>query len=498
MATGHHILAIDQGTTSSRAIVFDKAGDMIASAQQEFPQIYPASGWVEHDPEAIWETTLKVCREALAKAEARGAQVSAIGITNQRETTLLWDRDTGKAVHNAIVWQDRRTAEYCASLKDMGHEPGITRKTGLILDPYFSATKLHWLLHNVPGARERAQRGELAFGTVDSFLLWRLTKGRVHATDATNASRTLLFNIHSQQWDRSLLALFDVPAAVLPEVKDSAAEFGETDPEWFGRPIPILGIAGDQQAALVGQACFEPGMVKSTYGTGCFALLNTGTTPVASRNRLLTTVAYRCNGRTVYALEGSIFVAGAAVQWLRDGLGLIRSAAETEALAASLDSNRGVYFVPAFTGLGTPYWDPLARGAIFGLTRDTGVAHIVRAALESVCYQTRDLLAAMAHDSATNPSALRVDGGMTANDWLLQCLADIADTPVDRPRVIETTALGAACLAGLQAGIYRSLDDLRDHWRADARFLPKLDKAQRDKLIQGWEKAVSRVRESGG
>ncbi len=498
MATGHHILAIDQGTTSSRAIVFDKAGDMIASAQQEFPQIYPASGWVEHDPEAIWETTLKVCREALAKAEARGAQVSAIGITNQRETTLLWDRDTGKAVHNAIVWQDRRTAEYCASLKDMGHEPGITRKTGLILDPYFSATKLHWLLHNVPGARERAQRGELAFGTVDSFLLWRLTKGRVHATDATNASRTLLFNIHSQQWDRSLLALFDVPAAVLPEVKDSAAEFGETDPEWFGRPIPILGIAGDQQAALVGQACFEPGMVKSTYGTGCFALLNTGTTPVASRNRLLTTVAYRCNGRTVYALEGSIFVAGAAVQWLRDGLGLIRSAAETEALAASLGSNRGVYFVPAFTGLGTPYWDPLARGAIFGLTRDTGVAHIVRAALESVCYQTRDLLAAMAHDSATNPSALRVDGGMTANDWLLQCLADIADTPVDRPRVIETTALGAACLAGLQAGIYRSLDDLRDHWRADARFLPKLDKAQRDKLIQGWEKAVSRVRESGG
>jgi len=498
MATGHHILAIDQGTTSSRAIVFDKAGNVVTSAQMEFPQIYPASGWVEHDPEAIWESTLKVCREALTQAESLGATVSVIGITNQRETTVLWDRASGKAAYNAIVWQDRRTADYCAALKDKGHEPGVTRKTGLILDPYFSATKLHWMLENVDGARARADKGELAFGTVDSFLLWRLTKGKVHATDATNASRTLLFNIHSQEWDRTMLALFDVPASLLPEVKDSAAEFGVTDPEWFGRPIPVRGIAGDQQAALVGQACFEPGMVKSTYGTGCFALLNTGATSVASNNRLLTTVAYRCHGKPVYALEGSIFVAGAAVQWLRDGLKLIRSAAETEQLAASLDSNRGVYFVPAFTGLGTPYWDPHARGGIFGLTRDTGIADIVRAALESVCYQTRDLLSAMARDSATNPSALRVDGGMTTNNWLLQCLADIADTPVDRPHVTETTALGAASLAGLQAGIYQSFDDLREHWRADARFQPRLDRAQREKLIRGWEKAVARVRENAG
>ncbi len=498
MAAEPHILAIDQGTTSSRAIVFDKTGDIVALAQMEFPQIYPDSGWVEHDPEAIWSSTLKVCRDALAEAERKGAEVVAIGITNQRETTLLWDRATGKAVHNAIVWQDRRTAEMCADLKGRGHEPGITRKTGLILDPYFSATKLAWMLRNVPGAAERAGRGELAFGTVDSFLMWRLTKGKVHATDATNASRTLLFNIHQQRWDESLLSLFDIPASVLPDVKDSAADYGLTDPEWFGRPLPILGVAGDQQAALVGQACFQPGMVKSTYGTGCFALLNTGTTPVASRNRLLTTVAYRCNGQPVYALEGSIFVAGAAVQWLRDGLKIIRSAAETEPLAAGLDSNRGVYFVPAFTGLGTPYWDPDARGAIFGLTRDTGIADIVRAALEAVCYQTHDLVAAMVRDSATNPSTLRVDGGMSANDWLLQQLADIVGTTVDRPRVTETTALGAASLAGLQAGVYQSLDDLTRHWRLDRRFQPRLGKPERDRLLRGWEKAVARVRENGG
>ncbi len=498
MSANQYILAIDQGTTSSRAIVFDKRGDIIAQAQQEFPQHYPHDGWVEHDPEDIWASTLSVSRQALAEAERQGARVAAIGITNQRETALLWERRTGRAVYNAIVWQDRRTAEHCAELKARGQEPGITRKTGLILDPYFSATKLVWLLRHVPGVAERAERGELAFGTVDSFLLWRLTSGRVHATDATNASRTLLFNIHEQCWDDSLLALFEVPEAVLPEVKDSAAEFGMTDPEWFGRPIPILGMAGDQQAALIGQACFEPGMVKSTYGTGCFALLNTGAAAVPSQNRLLTTVAYRCEGRTAYALEGSIFVAGAAVQWLRDGLGLIASAAETERLAASLPSNRGVYFVPAFTGLGTPYWDPDARGGIFGLTRDTGVADIARAALESVCYQTRDLLAAMARDSATNPSTLRADGGMIANNWLLQQLADIVDAPVDRPQIIETTAQGAASLAGLQAGIYDSFDALSRNWRASARYKPRLAKDVRDRLLAGWERAVSRVRSDSG
>lgn len=496
MASNAHIMAIDQGTTSSRAIVFDSQGNIAALAQQEFPQHYPDSGWVEHDPEDIWSSTLAVCRKAFAEATEQGAEIVAIGITNQRETTLLWDRASGKAVHNAIVWQDRRTAELCADFKARGHEPGISRKTGLILDPYFSATKLAWLLRQVDGAAVRAARGELAFGTVDSFLIWRFTKGRVHATDATNASRTLLFNIHTQQWDSSLLRLFDVPASILPEVRDSAADYGLTDPEWFGRPIPILGVAGDQQAALVGQACFKPGMVKSTYGTGCFALINTGETAVTSSNRLLTTVAYRCDGRPVYALEGSIFVAGAAVQWLRDELGIIDTAAETESLAAGLDSNRDVYFVPAFTGLGTPYWDPNARGAIFGLTRDTGIADIARAALESVCYQTHDLVAAMVRDSATNPSTLRVDGGMSANNWMMQYLADIVGAPVDRPRITETTALGAASLAGLQAGVYDSFDDLAQHWRPDRRFQPSLRKPERDRLLQGWEKAVSRVREA--
>ncbi|NLO80959.1 MAG: glycerol kinase GlpK [Xanthomonadaceae bacterium] len=496
MASQPHILAIDQGTTSSRAIVFNKDGDIVALAQQEFPQIYPASGWVEHDPEAIWSSTLAVCRAALDQASRKGAEVVAVGITNQRETALLWERASGRAIHNAIVWQDRRTAEMCADLTARGHEPGIIRKTGLLLDPYFSATKVAWMLRHVPGAAERAQRGELAFGTVDSFLIWRLTKGKVHATDATNASRTLLYNIHAQSWDDSLLALFDIPASVLPEVRDSAAAYGTTDPEWFGRPLPILGVAGDQQAALVGQACFRPGMVKSTYGTGCFALINTGETAVTSRNRLLTTVAYRCDSRTVYALEGSIFVAGAAIQWLRDQLGIIRTAAESEGLAASLASNNGVYFVPAFTGLGTPYWDPNARGAIFGLTRATGIADLVRAALESVCYQTHDLLAAMAGDSATNPSTLRVDGGMSANDWLLQFLADVTGTKVDRPRITETTALGAAYLAGLQAGLYDSFAELEQHWRADRRFQPRLQKAERDQLLHGWAKAVARVREN--
>lgn len=495
MADNPHILAIDQGTTSSRAIVFDQHGGIVTLAQQEFPQLYPASGWVEHDPETIWSSTLTVSRQALAQAERQGAEVIAIGITNQRETTLLWDRATGQAVYNAIVWQDRRTAEYCADLKARGHESGVSKKTGLILDPYFSATKLTWILNQIDGVDARANRGELAFGTVDSFLIWRLTKGKTHATDATNASRTLLFNIHEQRWDPSLTALFGIPASILPEVKDSTADYGLTDPEWFGRPLPILGVAGDQQAALVGQTCFEPGMIKSTYGTGCFALINTGSTAVSSKNRLLTTVAYRCEGKPIYALEGSIFVAGAAIQWLRDELQIIDSAADTEALAASLDSNRGVYFVPAFTGLGAPYWDPNARGAIFGLTRDTGIADIARAALESVCYQTHDLVAAMVEDSATNPAALRVDGGMSANNWLMQYLADIVGAPVDRPRTTETTALGAATLAGLQAGIHQSMADLSQQWQAERRFRPTLRKAERYRLLQGWEKAVSRVRE---
>jgi glycerol kinase len=497
MASNQHILAIDQGTTSSRAIVFDKAGDIVALAQTEFPQIYPDSGWVEHDPEAIWSSTLAMCRDALAQAERKGATVSAIGITNQRETTVLWERSSGKAVHNAIVWQDRRTVELCSDLRSQGHEPDITRRTGLLIDPYFSASKLAWMLRNVPGAAVRAGRGELAFGTVDSFLMWRLTKGRVHATDATNASRTMLFNIHDQCWDDSLLALFEVPASLLPEVKDCAAEYGTTDPEWFGRPIPILGVAGDQHAAVVGQSCFEAGMVKSTYGTGCFAVLNTGPKPVASANRLLTTVAYRIDGRTTYALEGAIFIAGAAAQWLRDGLGLIRSFDELEQLAAKREDSRGVYFVPAFTGLGAPHWDPQARGAIFGLTRDTDVADIVGAALEAVCYQTHDLLNAMAADCGARPSTLRVDGGMITNDWLLQRLADIAGIPVERPPVVETTALGAARLAGLQAGIYGSLDEMQAFWKSDAHAEPSMKAAQRTRLLQGWEKAVSRVRESG-
>lgn len=490
------ILAIDQGTTSSRAIVFDRQGNAVAMAQQEFPQIYPANGWVEHDPEAIWTSTLAVCREALQRAERSGGQVCAIGITNQRETTLVWDRVTGRAIHNAIVWQDRRTAPMCANLRSRGHEPGIARKTGLLLDPYFSATKLAWLLDRVEGARERAARGELAFGTVDSFLLWRLSGGQAHATDATNASRTLLFDIHRQQWDAGLLELFDIPATVLPEVRDSAADFGHTDPAWFGRAIPIRGIAGDQQAALIGQACFDVGMVKSTFGTGGFVLLNTGDTAVTSRNRLLSTVAYRLEGRPSYALEGSIFVAGAAIQWLRDGLGVLESAPQSEALAAGLDSNHGVYFVPAFTGLGAPHWDPDARGAILGLTRATGVAELARAALESVCYQTCDLLAAMLADSATNPATLRVDGGMSGNDWMMQFLSDVVGAPVDRPRGTETTALGAACLAGLQAGLHDSLDRLAAQWQADRRFQPRLEQNRRDSLLQAWAGAVARVRQT--
>jgi glycerol kinase len=490
----HYLLAIDQGTTSSRAIVFSAQGLPVARAQQEFKQYFPKDGWVEHDGEEIWLTTLKVCREAIEQSGLNPAEIAAIGITNQRETTLVWDAVTGTPIHPAIVWQDRRTADYCAELKTAGHEADVANRTGLLIDPYFSATKLRWILENVPGARERAERGELRFGTVDSFLLWRLTGGKVHRTDATNASRTLLFNIHSQQWDAELLRLFDIPASLLPEVLDCAAEFGSTDAALLGASIPVLGMAGDQQAALIGQACFQPGMVKSTYGTGCFMIQNTGDRPVTSRNRLLTTVGYRLGGKVTFAVEGSIFVAGAAVQWLRDGIKLISHARDSEALAEQTGDACGVYLVPAFTGLGAPYWDPRARGAIFGLTRDTGIKEIVTAGLQSVCYQTRDLLEAMGQDGAAPPSALRVDGGMVENNWVMQFLADILGVPVERPEVTETTALGVAYLAGLQAGLYRDLDEVAGHWHRQHRFAPRMAEGHRQKLYDGWLDAVQRVR----
>ncbi len=493
--SGRYILAIDQGTTSSRAMIFSTAGRCVAVAQQEFRQIFPQDGWVEHDPEEIWQSVLSVCRQVLQQAEETGIDVVGIGITNQRETTVVWDRKSGQPIYNAIVWQDRRTAEFCSELKLAGNEERVSAATGLLLDPYFSATKINWILDNVAGARAKADAGDLAFGTIDSFLLWRLTGGKAHATDATNASRTMLFNIHTQQWDDALLQLLEIPHSLLPEVKDCCADFGMTEADLFGRAIPIAGIAGDQQAATIGQACLEPGMIKSTYGTGCFVVLNTGTTAYRSQNNLLTTVAYRINGQTNYAIEGSIFVAGAAIQWIRDGIKLIQSAGEVEALAQGLDSNRGVYMVPAFTGLGAPHWDPHARGAIFGLTRDTGIAEIARATLESVGYQTYDLMQAMHKDSGTAPKALRVDGGMVANNWFLQFLANLLDIPVERPQVTETTALGAAYLAGVQLGLFASLADIRNHWQRDALFTPDLSATERGNLLQGWEKAISRVLE---
>ena len=489
-----YILAIDQGTTSSRAIIFSDQGRPLATAQQEFKQYFPKDGWVEHDGEEIWQSTLQVCRQVLQKQGLQASEVAAIGITNQRETTLVWDAASGELIHPAIVWQDRRTADYCAELKAAGHETDVAKRTGLLIDPYFSATKIHWILAQVPAARERAERGELRFGTVDSFLLWRLTGGRSHKTDATNASRTLLFNIHSQQWDEELLSLFDIPRSLLPEVLDCAAEFGVTDAQLFGAAIPVLAMAGDQQAALVGQACFSSGMVKSTYGTGCFMIQNTGEQPVISQNRLLTTVGYRLNGKVSYAVEGSIFVAGAAVQWLRDGIKLISHASDSEALAEQTDDANGVYLVPAFTGLGAPYWDPKARGAIFGLTRDTGIKEIVTAGLQAVCYQTRDLLEAMRRDGASAPSALRVDGGMVVNNWLMQFLADILGVPVERPQVTETTALGVAYLAGLQMGLHRSLEEIASHWHREHRFEPHMEQSHSEQLYQGWLHAVSRVR----
>lgn len=489
------VLAIDQGTTSSRAIVFRSDISIAATAQQEFPQHFPASGWVEHEPEDIWTSTMTVCREALEKAGLKAKDIAAIGITNQRETTVVWDRATGRAVHRAIVWQDRRTADICARLKNEGHEPAISAKTGLIIDPYFSGTKVAWILDHVPGARERAGRGELMFGTVDCYLLWRLTGGKVHASDATNASRTLLFNIHTGEWDDELLKLLRVPRSMLPEVKDSSAKFGDSDAGLFGGSIPISGIAGDQQAATIGQACFEPGMIKSTYGTGCFALLNTGTTPVASKNKLLTTIAYQLGGKRTYALEGSIFVAGSAVQWLRDGLGIIKQASETGPLADKSDSMQSVYLVPAFVGMGAPYWNPRVRGALFGLTRNTGPAELAHAALESVCYQTYDLREAMRADWPGEKAAnvLRVDGGMTASDWTMQRLADLLDAPVDRPMIQETTALGAAYLAGLSAGVYPEPKKFADNWRLEHRFRPAMSAATRERKLKGWARAVKGV-----
>ncbi|BBK36285.1 glycerol kinase 1 [Allostella sp. ATCC 35155] len=489
-----HLIAIDQGTTSTRAIVFGADGRERGRAQEELTQHFPGSGWVEHDAEEIWQATLSVTRAALAAAGVGPAAVAGIGITNQRETVVLWERATGRPVARAIVWQDRRTAERCAELAADGVEPMVQARTGLLLDPYFSATKIGWLLDRVEGLRARAEAGEIAFGTVDSFLLWRLTGGRVHATDITNAARTLLFDIHRQDWDAELLDLFGVPRAMLPAVQDCAGLFGNTDPDLFGGGIAVRGIAGDQQAATIGQACVRPGMIKSTYGTGCFMLLNTGARPVASRNRLLTTIAYRLDGQTTYALEGSIFVAGAAVQWLRDGLRLIASAGETAQLATSAAADRNVYLVPAFTGLGAPYWDADARGAILGLTRDTGIADIVRAALEAVCFQTRDLLEAMAADGAAAPTNLRVDGGMTANDWTMQFLADTLSIPVERPVVTETTSLGAAALAGIGAGVLPGLEALESFWGLDRRWEPAMPGQERARRYAGWKDAVGRVR----
>ena len=492
-----HILSIDQGTTSTRSILFDSSGNSVFSSQLEFTQHFPKDGWVEHDPEEIWSTTLSVVREVLTFATEKSLEIGAIGITNQRETTVVWDKATGAPVYNAIVWQDRRTAGYCEALRSQGKEQLVATKTGLLLDPYFSGTKLNWILEHVDGARALAEKGQLAFGTIDSFLIWRLTGGKSHVTDATNASRTLMFNIHQQRWDEELLELLAIPPAMLPEVLDSAADFGTSDQDVIGIQIPIAGVAGDQQAALIGQACFEPGMIKSTYGTGCFMVLNTGTWALSSKNKLLTTVGYRLKGKTTYALEGSIFVAGAAVQWLRDGIGIIDSAGTTEALASSLDSNNGVYIVPAFTGLGAPHWDPEARGAIFGITRDTGPAELVRATLESICYQTLDLLEAKRRDGV-QATRLRVDGGMVGNQWFCGFLADVLNITVERPVFTETTALGAAFLAGLQVGIFESLESIQEVWKVDQSFEPTMTDTERNRLVSDWHACVGKVKTSAG
>lgn len=490
-----HILAIDQGTTSTRAIIFDRKMNIVTMVQKEFTQYFPQPGWVEHDPEEIWKSVLSVTKQALKKANLKADDIAGIGITNQRETVVIWDRVSGKPVHNAIVWQDRRTAETCEALKRDGHERVFTNRTGLLLDPYFSGTKVKWILDNVADVRRQAETGELAFGTMDSFLIWRLTGGGLHVTDATNASRTLLFNIESNQWDEQLCKILDVPMNLLPDVKDCSDDFGITDPELFGSSIPICGVAGDQHAAVIGQACFAPGMVKSTYGTGCFAVMNTGTELVRSKNRLLSTIAYRLNGETVYALEGSIFMAGASVQWLRDEMGIVKKASDAGALAAKADPDQHVYLVPGFVGLGAPYWDSDARGAIFGLTRNAGKAELTKAALEAVCYQTHDLLDAMHKDWRGNAgdTVLRVDGGMSASDWTMQCLADIIDAPVDRPEIIETTALGAAWLAGSFVGLWPDQQEFAKSWAQEKQFEPQMNAELRDNKLSGWKDAVRRT-----
>jgi glycerol kinase len=488
-------MAIDQGTTSSRAILFDENMQRQATAQEEFPQHFPHSGWVEHDPMDLWSSTAAVCRSVMEKADVSTDDIVAIGITNQRETTVVWDKETGQPLGNAIVWQDRRTSALCQALKADGHEALITERTGLLLDPYFSATKLKWILDENEGAREAAKNGKLLFGTVDSFIIWKLTGGASHVTDATNAARTMLYDIRNGQWDADICSLLDIPMEMLPVVKDSAGHFGDTRADLFGKPLPILGVAGDQQAATIGQACFKPGMLKSTYGTGCFALLNTGETLVHSENRLLSTIAYQLNGTPTYALEGSIFIAGAVVQWMRDGAKMIREASETQALAEAADETQPLYLVPAFTGLGAPYWDADCRGAIFGLTRGSGPAEFARAALESVGYQTRDLLEAMTADwsGGAEAAVLRVDGGMSASDWTMQFLADIIGAQVDRPEVLETTALGAAWLAGMQAGIYPDQAGFADNWALDRRFEPKMTDNDRSQKYAGWKDAVRRT-----
>jgi len=496
--TGRYLLAIDQGTTSTRAILFDDEGTPRASAQEELKQHFPSPGWVEHDPEEIWRDTVSVLRRVMANARVDAANIAGIGITNQRETTIVWDRDTGKPIHNAIVWQDRRTAEWCRKMAKQVGDKELGTRTGLLFDAYFSGSKIAWLLDNVAGARKLAEKGKLAFGTIDTYLMWRLTGGAVHRTDATNASRTMLFNLATQDWDATLLKAFNIPRAILPEVHDCAGMFGTATSDILGRSVPITGVAGDQHAATVGQACFAPGMIKATYGTGCFVLLNTGSKQVRSKNRMLSTLAYRLDGKPTYALEGSIFVSGAAVQWLRDGLKIIGNAAHSAALAESIGDTGGVYLVPAFTGLGAPHWDPDARGAILGLTRASGQAEVVRAALEATAYQTRDLMAAMRADVGVRgkvaPTALRVDGGMSVNDWVMQFVADQLDIPVERPSVTETTAMGAAFLAGLGAGVFRSVDDIAKLWRLDRKFTPLIEAKRRDALYGGWCDAVERVR----
>ncbi|MEX0770085.1 MAG: glycerol kinase GlpK [Balneolaceae bacterium] len=487
-----YIMALDQGTTSSRAILFDQDGNIVSSAQKEFKQFFPKAGWVEHDPGEIWSSQVSVAAEAVSKANTTAAGIAAIGITNQRETTIVWNRKTGKPVHRAIVWQDRRTADLCKELKAAGHEDTFRTKTGLVLDPYFSGTKIKWILDHVDNARKLAEKGDLLFGTVDSWLVWKLTEGKVHITDVTNASRTLLYNIHDLRWDPELLEILDIPEAMLPEVKSSSEVYGHSGKEMFARKIPIAGIAGDQQAALFGQVCTKPGMAKNTYGTGCFMLMQTGDQPIESKNNLLTTIAWQLDGKVQYALEGSVFIAGAVVQWLRDGLGLIKRSEEIEALAGQVEDNDGVYLVPAFSGLGAPHWDPFARGLMIGITRGTQSAHIARAALEAIAYQSKDLLKAMESDSGIKLKELRVDGGASVNNLLMQFQSDILNVPVVRPTITETTALGAAYLAGLAVGYWDNLEIISKKWKVDKTFEPDMNASQRSELQEGWNKAVSR------